>query len=193
MVTSLAALQESIIAMGQGLGLDIRAFSANHEGAVISHIYETADGVDGFLINPAALTRFGIPTKIAFADVRRPFIELHFANVAALGWEGGMTTPVATGVVMGFRHYTGALFANGGTGNYFFHYIPGRLSRGCNDSWGSFGMFHVDKDFNITNYNASYFAAQLINQEWVQPVDRMHRVFRATSDARGGRHASCPR
>jgi hypothetical protein len=45
-------------------------------------------------------------------------------------------------------------------------------------------MFQVDKDFNITNYNASYFAAQLINQEWVQPVDEMHRVFRATSDAR---------
>ena len=80
--------------------------------------------------------------------------------------------------------YTGALFANGGTGNYFFHYIPGRLSRGCNDSWGSFGMFQVDQDFNITNYNASYFAAQLINQEWVQPVDQNHRVFRATSDAR---------
>jgi len=80
--------------------------------------------------------------------------------------------------------YTGALFANGGTGNYFFHYIPGRLSRGCNDSWGSFGMFLVDRDFNITNYNANYFAAQLINQEWVQPVDQMHNVFRATSDAR---------
>jgi 3-dehydroquinate dehydratase-2 len=71
-----------------------------------------ADKVDGFLINPAALTRFGAPTKIAFADVRRPFIELHFANVAALGWEGGITMPVATGVTMGFRQhgYMGALF-----------------------------------------------------------------------------------
>ena len=80
--------------------------------------------------------------------------------------------------------YTGALFANGGTGNYFFHYIPGWLSRGCNNSWGTFGMFLVDHDFNVTNYMANYFAAQLINLEWVQPVDRMHRVFRATSDAR---------
>jgi len=37
---------------------------------------------------------------------------LHFANVAALGWEGGLTTPVATGVAMGFRQYSyiGALF-----------------------------------------------------------------------------------
>jgi hypothetical protein len=80
--------------------------------------------------------------------------------------------------------YTGALLANGGTGNYFFHYIPGRLSRGCNNSWGTFGMFLVDQNFNIKNYLASYFAAQLINLEWVQPVDEMHAVFRAASDVR---------
>jgi NedA-like, galactose-binding domain len=80
--------------------------------------------------------------------------------------------------------YTGALFANGGNASYFFHYIPGHLSRGCNNSWGTFGMFLVDRDFHITNYLASYFAAQLITKEWVEPVDRMHRVFRAASDAR---------
>ena len=110
--TSLAALQDGIVAMGHGLGLDMLAFSSNHEGAIVAHIYETADEVDGFLINPAALTRFGAPTKIAFMDVCRPFIELHFANVAALGWESGITTSVATGVTMGFRHYSymGALF-----------------------------------------------------------------------------------
>jgi len=45
-------------------------------------------------------------------------------------------------------------------------------------------MFLVDQDFQITSYTASYFAAQLINQEWVQPVDQAHRIFRASSDAR---------
>ena len=111
-VTSLAALQSEIAAMGHGLGLEMTTFSANHEGSIIAHIYETAPTVDGFLINPAALTRFGTPTKIALADVRRPFVEVHFANVAALGWEGGITTPVATGVAMGFRQYSymGAIF-----------------------------------------------------------------------------------
>jgi len=80
--------------------------------------------------------------------------------------------------------YTGALFANGVTGNYFFHYIPSRLTQGCDGSWGTFGMFLVDADFKVTNYTASYFAAQLINLEWVQPVDEIHRVFRAGSDVR---------
>jgi 3-dehydroquinate dehydratase-2 len=111
-VTSLAALQDGIVAMGEGLGLAMHAFSANHEGSIVEYIYQASTSVDAFLINPAALTRYGVPTRIAFADVRRPFVELHFANVAALGWEGGITTPVATAVAMGFRHYSymGALF-----------------------------------------------------------------------------------
>jgi hypothetical protein len=100
----------------------------------------------------------------------------------------GASTSEAFVDIMGglwWADYTGALFANGGTGNYFFHYIPGRLRGNCNNtSWGTFGMFLVDRDFNITNYNSSYFAAQLINLEWVQPVDEMHSVFRAQSDVR---------
>jgi hypothetical protein len=45
-------------------------------------------------------------------------------------------------------------------------------------------MFLVDRDFKVTNYLASYFAAQLINKEGVEPVDKLHRVYRAASDAR---------
>jgi hypothetical protein len=80
--------------------------------------------------------------------------------------------------------YTGALLAAGSSGNYYFHYIPSPLSRGCNDSWGTFGLFLVDRDLNIKGYTASYFASQLINKEWVQPVDAVHRMYRASSDAR---------
>ena len=111
-VTSLADLQDSIVAMGDALGVEMSAFYANREGDIVAHIYEAAPRIDAFLINPAALTRFSVPCKLALADSRRPFMELHFANVAALGWEGGITTPVATGVVMGMRHYSyvGALF-----------------------------------------------------------------------------------
>lgn len=105
-VTSLVVLQTAITTMGDGLGLEVSQYSSNHEGAVVEHVYQAASAVDAFMINPAALTRFGAPTRIALAEARKPFIELHFANVAALGWEGGITTPVATGVTMGFRHYS---------------------------------------------------------------------------------------
>ena len=129
------------------------------EPANIGHIIQTYkdDGLPPHTPIFVTEVNLGAQTSEAFVDI-----------MGALWW----------------ADYTGALFANGGTGNYFFHYIPGRLGPGCNNSWGSFGMFLVDRDFNITNYNASYFAAQLINQEWVQPVDQMHRVFRAASDAR---------
>jgi 3-dehydroquinate dehydratase II len=110
-VTSLADLQDSILAMGEALDLEMSAYAANHEGDIVAHIYQVAPAIDAFLINPAALTRFGVPCKLALADARRPFVELHFANVVALGLNS-VTAPVATGVTMGFRHYSyiGALF-----------------------------------------------------------------------------------
>ena len=111
-VTSLRALQRSVVAMAEGLGVAMNSFSSNHEGEVVGHVYELASSVDGFLINPAALTRYSAPTRIALAESGRPFIEMHFANVTALDWIGGIMTPVAAGVVMGLRHYSyiGALF-----------------------------------------------------------------------------------
>lgn len=43
-------------------------------------------------------------------------------------------------------------------------------------------MFMVDKNYEIQRKTSQYFAAQLITQEWVQPEDAEHRVFRAGSD-----------
>jgi hypothetical protein len=40
----------------------------------------------------------------------------------------------------------------------------------------------VDKNYEIQRKTSQYFAAQLITQEWVQPKDAEHRLFRATSD-----------
>ena len=43
-------------------------------------------------------------------------------------------------------------------------------------------MFMVDKNYQILQRTSQFFAAQLITQEWAQPVDAEHRLFRATSD-----------
>jgi hypothetical protein len=81
--------------------------------------------------------------------------------------------------------YTGSFFTAGGSASYFFHYIPEPLGRGCNDDSGStFSLINVDRDFKIRGYLSQHFASQLITREWAQPVDREHRVFRASSDVR---------
>lgn len=113
-VSSLAALQDSMTAFARGLGAQLRTFESYHEADLVAHVYETGSQVDAFLINPAALTRFGVPFRIALTDVARPYVELHFSNISAIGWEkGGATTPSAFAVVMGLRQYSyiGALFA----------------------------------------------------------------------------------
>lgn len=78
--------------------------------------------------------------------------------------------------------FVGSFFTAGGDGMYYFHYIPETLSQGCGSSMGTFGMFAVDKDYQIKQPTSQYFASQLINLEWVQPGNGAHKVFPATSD-----------
>ena len=86
--------------------------------------------------------------------------------------------------------YVGAFLNSGGKGLYYFHYLPLQMEHGCNDSPGTFGMFTVDADYQIQQYLPQYFAAQLINLEWIQPGDQEHRVFPAKSDIfDGANHA----
>src|SRR5262249_21190503 len=64
--------------------------------------------------------------------------------------------------------YIGSFFAAGGKATYFFHYFD--------------DLFTLDKNYQIRQPTAQWMAAQVITQEWVQPLDAEHRVLRATSD-----------
>jgi F5/8 type C domain len=66
--------------------------------------------------------------------------------------------------------YIGSFFAAGGKATYFFHYFD--------------DLFTFDKNYQIRQPIAQFMAAQVITQEWVQPIDAEHRVFRATSDVK---------
>ena len=70
--------------------------------------------------------------------------------------------------------YIGAMMTAGAAGTYYFHYIasPGRAWR---------GFFSVD-DQNHATYSPQYLASQVITQEWVQPVDKIHKLFKGTTD-----------
>ena len=106
-IDSIAELQVTLVAMAAGLGVAMQAFQSNHEGEIVEFIYDHCHEIDAWLINPAALTRRGAPCAIALGDSRRPYVELHFANIAAVGWSNGaLITRQATGVVMGLRHYS---------------------------------------------------------------------------------------
>ena len=71
----------------------------------------------------------------------------------------------------------------GGKGTFYYHDLPySPAHANCANSWGTYHMFMVDKNYEIQRKTSQYFAAQLITQEWVQPKDAEHLLFRANSD-----------
>jgi hypothetical protein len=82
--------------------------------------------------------------------------------------------------------YAGSFLNSGGKGLYYFHYLPLQMEHGCNDSPGAFGMFAIDKNYQVQQYLSQYFASQLINLEWVQPGSGEQHVFPAKSDLTDG-------
>ena len=78
--------------------------------------------------------------------------------------------------------YAGAFLTAGGSGLYHFHYFPHPPSgEGCHGA-GTFAMFTADENFQIKDETSQYFAARLINLEWVKPGNEIHRTFVATCD-----------
>jgi hypothetical protein len=82
--------------------------------------------------------------------------------------------------------YVGSFLNSGGKGLYYFHYLPLQMEHGCNDSPGTFGIFTIDKNYEVQQYLSQYFASQLINLEWIKPGDGQHRVFPAKGDLTDG-------
>lgn len=82
--------------------------------------------------------------------------------------------------------YIGAFLNAGGNGVYFFHYLPLQMEPGCNNSPGTFGMFTVNKDYEIQQPLPQFFVAQMINLDWVQPGKGLHEVYPANSDIKDG-------
>ena len=73
----------------------------------------------------------------------------------------------------------------GGTSTHYYHalsYSPPHPA--CENSWGTYHMFMVDEHYQIKQPTSQYYAARLLTQEWAQPVDAKHRLFRASSDVK---------
>ncbi|MGA8151905.1 MAG: discoidin domain-containing protein [Terriglobales bacterium] len=77
----------------------------------------------------------------------------------------------------------GGFLAAGGQSTHYYHdlsYSPPHPA--CENSWGTYHMFMVDNNYEIKERTSQFFAAQLITQEWAEPKDAEHRLFRAASD-----------
>lgn len=90
------------------LEAEVQAFQSNHEGAIIDFIQSQSPAADAIIINPGALTHYGLSLRDALAACPLPIVEVHISNIytrerfrrrsvtaevsagliAGLGWQG---------------------------------------------------------------------------------------------------------
>ena len=79
----------------------------------------------------------------------------------------------------------GAFFEGGGAAFYHSPIQPQTVEPSCL-GWASWSNFVADRDYNITGYTSLYFAAQMINREWVAHRSGVHQMYRVTTDVKDG-------
>ena len=112
-VKTLDEVCEEITSKAQSLGIDVDFYQSNSEGAIIDCIQENWQKIDGIVINPGALTTYGLALKDALIDARVPVIEVHLSNIHAREeWRRhSVIADIAVGQIAGFgwRSYTTAI------------------------------------------------------------------------------------
>ena len=112
---TLADIEKRVGERAKELGAELRTFQSNHEGAIIDFLQKETAGADGIIINPGALTHYGLSLRDALAGAGKPAIEVHISNI--YGRERfrrrSVTAEVCRGLVagLGWSGYVAALEA----------------------------------------------------------------------------------
>lgn len=111
--TAADAIEQSVVAYGKEIGIEVDIYQSNWEGAIIDKIHETRTKYDAVIINPGALTHYSYAIRDAIAGVSIPFIEVHMSNIHTREEfrHKSVTAPVCVGQIAGFgaRGYNMAL------------------------------------------------------------------------------------
>ena len=101
---TLSDVNAALMELAGRLDVELETFQSNHEGEILDHVDDAAGRVDGFVINPGALTHTSVALRDALVGVDRPFVEVHLSNTAAREpfRHHSYLSGVAAGVVYGF-------------------------------------------------------------------------------------------
>ena len=110
---TLAEIESVLKEHALGLRVEVVTFQSNSEGALIDFIQAQAGTAAAIIINPGALTHYGLSLRDALADARLPIIEVHLSNIYAREeWrQRSVIAPIALGQIsgLGWRGYAAAL------------------------------------------------------------------------------------
>ena len=66
-----------------GMGVAVKCFQSNHEGAIVDEIQAPYGAFDAIVINPAAYTHTSVAILDALKAVALPAVEVHLSDVSA--------------------------------------------------------------------------------------------------------------
>ncbi|MEU3309273.1 type II 3-dehydroquinate dehydratase [Nocardiopsis sp. NPDC055551] len=100
--TTLAQVEERVVALGKELGVEVVCAQSNSEGAMVDHVH-SARHYAGVVMNPGAYAHYSIALRDAIDAVEAPVVEVHISNVYAREEfrHTSVTAPVAAGYVAG--------------------------------------------------------------------------------------------
>lgn len=110
---SLTAINSLLKKQAVELGVELSVIQSNSEGALIDFLQAESPKSEGIIINPGALTHYGLSLRDALTDANLPLIEVHLSNIYAREeWRHkSVIAPIAKGQIsgLGWKGYLVAL------------------------------------------------------------------------------------
>src|SRR6266550_4839797 len=142
--------------------------------AAAPHLLEIPERLGAMMAN---LRRDGVPADIPWLMTEYGYSV--FAGRPEVDIEGALFN----------ADTVGAFLTLGGAKPYLYGYEPNYLQDELKCSWGNLMMLQLSPKNGQVNRLSAYYAAQLINKEWMQPTNETHEMFPVTiSEAKEGAH-----